>query len=311
MNTKLWERAISVRIVILPVFYYNGEAYFVTKNAQQDVIAIRNASGAIVVQYYYDAWGNPTAFISASSEYEELGRLNPIRYRGYIYDEETGNYFLNARYYDPEIGRFISADSTEVPTVTPGNTKWDKNLYAYCDNNPVSRVDDQGQCWDILIGAAVGGAIGVGSTLINNYIMGEETTTADIVGAFTAGAVNGALSFNLFSRAATTAISFITSGLSAWASGSSVNEILLTASTAAVASFISGGMNKGLPVYKMMSNADKTMVIGANFVSSTHTETVATMGRAIYKAVSSIPKPKPLTSSQHGGGKYTYKVMAK
>ena len=155
------------------------------------MIAIRNASGAIVVQYYYDAWGNPTAFISASSEYEELGRLNPIRYRGYVYDEETGNYFLNARYYDPEIGRFISADSTEVPTVTPGNTKWDKNLYAYCDNNPVSRVDDQGRCW--IPGAVIGGVLGGSFAVLNDLVLNGEVSLDHILIGILTGSVSGAI----------------------------------------------------------------------------------------------------------------------
>ena len=73
--------------------------------------------------------------------------LNPFGYRSYWFDRETGLYYLNSRYYDPAIGRFISPDSVGVITASPlGLT--DKNLYAYCDNNPVMRRDDGGMFWD-------------------------------------------------------------------------------------------------------------------------------------------------------------------
>ena len=65
----------------------------------------------------------------------------------YYYSQETGFYYLQSRYYDPEVGRFISPDSTDVLTATP-MALTDKNLYAYCDNNPVNRTDDGGMFWD-------------------------------------------------------------------------------------------------------------------------------------------------------------------
>ena len=73
--------------------------------------------------------------------------MNPFRYRGYFYDIESGLYYLNSRYYDPEIGRFINADATGVIGATPMGLT-DKNLFAYCDNNPVMRIDVDGQFWD-------------------------------------------------------------------------------------------------------------------------------------------------------------------
>ena len=83
----------------------------------------------------------------------------PFRYRGYVFDEETGFYYVSSRYYDPEIGRFISPDTTDVLTATPMGLT-DKNLYAYCDNNPVVRVDHGGQFWEtvfdvISLGASI------------------------------------------------------------------------------------------------------------------------------------------------------------
>ncbi|MBQ8168062.1 RHS repeat-associated core domain-containing protein, partial [bacterium] len=75
---------------------------------------------------------------------------NPLRYRGYYYDRDLGMYYLGSRYYDCKVGRFISPDTPDVLTVTPMYLT-DKNLYAYCDNNPVMRVDSNGQFWDYVV----------------------------------------------------------------------------------------------------------------------------------------------------------------
>ena len=83
-----------------------------------------------MVQYEYDAWGNHT--VSGSNT--ELGNLNPFRYRGYFYDTDTGFYYLQTRYYDPEVGRFISPDSVEYATP---ETVDGLNLYVYGGNNPI------------------------------------------------------------------------------------------------------------------------------------------------------------------------------
>ena len=105
---------------------------------------------------------------------------------------ETGLYYLGSRYYDPEVGRFINADDVSVIGASPMELT-DKNLFAYCDNNPVMRKDDGGQIWNIIIGAAVGGLIG---GII--YSVTQCGTTGDFsLGRFAvavgAGAVSGAL----------------------------------------------------------------------------------------------------------------------
>lgn len=86
---------------------YDGTPYYFQKNIQGDVLRICNAGGA-VVEYTYDAWGNILSV--AGSMASTLGQYNPFRYRGYYYDNETDLYYLNSRYYDPEIGKFINAD---------------------------------------------------------------------------------------------------------------------------------------------------------------------------------------------------------
>ncbi len=90
---------------------FNGSEHFFLYNAQGDVVAIANYSGEIVVEYTYDAWGNPLS--CTGSPADTLGKKNPFRYRGYVYDEETGLYYLNSRYYDPRVGRFICSDGSK------------------------------------------------------------------------------------------------------------------------------------------------------------------------------------------------------
>ncbi|MCL2632830.1 MAG: RHS repeat-associated core domain-containing protein, partial [Coriobacteriia bacterium] len=74
-----------------------------------------------------------------------IGELNPFRYRGYYYDSETGLYYLNARYYDPEVGRFISADSL----MSTGQGVLGNNMFAYCGNNTVMHTDSSGTSWSM------------------------------------------------------------------------------------------------------------------------------------------------------------------
>ena len=86
------------------------DSYLYRKNLQGDIIGVYNESGTLLVSYTYDAWGNQTVTYSNGSA-STAARYNPFRYRGYYYDSETGFYYLNSRYYDPETGRFINADT--------------------------------------------------------------------------------------------------------------------------------------------------------------------------------------------------------
>ena len=85
----------------------NFDYYIYAKNLQGHVIAIYDYMGTCVASYTYNAWGECTVSNHTS---DNIGDLNPFRYRGYYYDTETGFYYLNARYYDPQIKRFISVD---------------------------------------------------------------------------------------------------------------------------------------------------------------------------------------------------------
>ena len=109
---------------------YNGTEYYYMRNLQGDVIGLINKNGEWVVRYRYDVWGNilEVSGIRAST----LGQDNPIRYRGYYYDAETGFYYVSSRYYDPEVGRFINADGY----ISTGQGVTSYNMFAYCKNNP-------------------------------------------------------------------------------------------------------------------------------------------------------------------------------
>ena len=126
-------------------FTDNGTIYFYIRNLQGDIVKIVNSSGAVVVNYIYDALGKKLSVKDASdneiTDLNSLALLNPLRYRGYVYDDETGLYYLQSRYYDPTIGRFINADNLfDTASGTPLST----NMFAYCENNSILRIDDIG-----------------------------------------------------------------------------------------------------------------------------------------------------------------------
>ena len=110
--------------------YANGY-YLFEKNIFGDIVAIYNmGTGALVGEYTYDAWGN---ILTATNN--AVTNANPFRYRGYYYDTETSMYYLNSRYYDPEICRFISPDNP-ANLLTESSTSFGANLYQYAYNNP-------------------------------------------------------------------------------------------------------------------------------------------------------------------------------
>ena len=123
-------------------FIYNGDTYYYSRNIQGDVVYICDDYG-YVASYTYDAWGNVVNISGMREAHIALANANPIRYRGYYYDTETGFYYLQSRYYDPETGRFISADGQ----LAAGSDLTGLNLFAYCGNNPVNRKDPNGQWW--------------------------------------------------------------------------------------------------------------------------------------------------------------------
>ena len=149
------------------------ELYYYLVNAQGDVSAILDSGGKIAASYDYDAWGNCTVYDSSDAA---IGDLNPLRYRGYYYDAETGFYYLQSRYYDPAICRFINADTFAT---TDANGLLSANMFAYCENNPIMRTDEDGEVSHIVIGAVVGLVISSAIELGSQLRAGESLRTVD------------------------------------------------------------------------------------------------------------------------------------
>ena len=121
---------------------YDGASYYYVLSLQGDVMGLADSSGQTVVAYVYDAWGR---LLSTEGDMQfTLGLDNPLRYRGYVYDRETGLYYLESRYYNPATSRFINADSAAAT----GQGLLGNNMFAYCNNNPVVRQDNSGEAFE-------------------------------------------------------------------------------------------------------------------------------------------------------------------
>lgn len=118
---------------------YNGTFCCDVRNGNNDVFRPIGGDNNTVVEYAYDSWGRQIS--CTGSLVSTLGAQNPFRYRGYVYDEETGLYYLQSRYYDPTTGRFISADTL----LSTGQGVLGHNAYAYCSDNPIIRIDISGK----------------------------------------------------------------------------------------------------------------------------------------------------------------------
>ena len=209
----------------------NGTRYYYHRNLQGDVIGLYIYTGAQVVSYTYDPWGKLLNITDTSGT--DIGALNPLRYRGYYYDTETGFYYVSSRYYDPEIGRWINADTLDV-LFLPYYNMGQYNLFSYCNNDPVNDRDDDGQLsWlaKIAIGVAAI-AIGVGITAAT----GGAALPALVAGT-EAACVAGAISAG--TSAATTAVRSAVSG-------ESFSTVVQKSAKAAVDGFADGFMAGGI-----------------------------------------------------------------
>ena len=145
------------------------------------MIKILTSGGATAAWYEYDAWGNVVSVGGNAG----IANLNPIRYRGYYYDAETGFYYLNSRYYDPEICRFINADGY----VSTGSALLGYNMFAYCLSDPINHIDPDGELSELVIAF-------LAVTLISGLDMGISSCISgqNFLGGFFAGRIGGAFS---------------------------------------------------------------------------------------------------------------------
>ena len=175
---------------------YNGTEYYFQKDIQGDVVRIVNGVGQTVARYVYDAWGNHKVLNGSGAENTSetfIGNINPIRYRGYYYDTDTGFYYLKTRYYDPEVGRFINAD--DITYVDPSSLA-SCDLYGYCGNNPVMYVDPTGHLafiFSFLIAVAAGAFFGGIAGGLSALQKGDKFLGGVVSGALIGGALGGSL----------------------------------------------------------------------------------------------------------------------
>lgn len=148
---------------------YLGNNYLFKKNLQGDIIEIwGTADGSSrsdfrkLVTYTYDAWGNITSMVDTTDNWYRVGTANPFRYRGYYYDNESGLYYLQSRYYDPVTGRWLNPEPNVYYGLFDEAAKLLKvNTFAYCANSPTNYKDETGESITaILIGIAIGALIG-------------------------------------------------------------------------------------------------------------------------------------------------------
>ena len=199
--------------------YYDGSLYskyYLFKNLQGDVVEIRDNHNGKVATYKYDPWGNIISITDSSgtaiTDTTHIAYINPIRYRSYYYDVETGFYYLQSRYYDPANARFISADDPGIIGVVSNSTSM--NLFAYCMNNPVNMSDHAGN-WPKWATVVLGAAAAVAAVAVTAATLGAAAPAAACT-LTTIGMSLGA-SYAVSNVAATVAVVATTTVASAYA----------------------------------------------------------------------------------------------
>ena len=261
--------------------YTNGTAatqtYYYITNVQGDVTHLVTTDGTVVAEYGYDAWGKVTAATGSMAE------VNPLRYRGYHYDADSGFYYLQSRYFDSTICRFISADSyTSTEQGFLG-----RNMFAYCNNSPINACDLAGTFGFFTLANAVFGAVVGAVTQVATNIATGNSVFEGVVGAAVGGAV-----YNV--------VAITTGSIVAASAAGSAAEAL----TNEVGSYLTG--EKKLTAQNVMGSL-------ANVAHKTAEGTIvaATTGTLASKIVKTNRgwfKPKKFISSFTG--KYARKVLA-
>ena len=244
------------------------KTYYYVLNLQGDVVKLVTESGAVAASYEYDAWGN----ILASSG--SMAEKNPLRYRGYYYDTETGFYYLQSRYYDPVTHRFINADSYS----STGQGIIGYNMFAYCNNSPVIQADHTGEFGLLtLVSAVVSAAVNVATTYIAAKATGQEYTLTDALVSAAIGAVNAIPGAGPFIAGG---ISGAYSAYTAVKNGATAGEAALcfavsaTATTASIGNLANLGTESALRIAATAS-ADLVFGTGYNCIAATTNKAVS------------------------------------
>ncbi len=247
--------------------------YFYLKNLQGDIVKIIDTNKTVVATYEYDDWGK---LLVSEDSLTAVGKLNPFRYRGYYYDTESGLYYLNSRYYDPEIGRFINADG-EMASVSDSVHGF--NLFAYCFDNPINNSDSEGNWPSWATKIAVGTAVIAAAALLTVVTAGSGTALACFaVGALKGSAMGAAV--GAVTGAATGAVTHrITTGSWNGAGQAALEGAADGYMSGAITGFVSGGMTSdvcfvaGTSILTALGHVAIENVKAGDYVWATNPET--------------------------------------
>ena len=250
------------------------DVFWFEKNLQGDIVAVYDESGIKVATYTYsDAWGNHS--VSYSNGGASTGaQYNPFRYRGYYYDTDLGMYYLQSRYYDSKICRFINADGY----ISTSQGILGNNMYAYCGNNPIMHIDPSGESWVAL--GIVSAVVNVAITFFAAKITQQEYTIVDAGVAATSGFVNA---IPVVGPLASGIISGAYAGYATYKNGASVGGAILAGTVTGIATTASIGNLSGalgIPLdLPLAALTDLVFGTGYNLIAAAVSKAVTTSER--------------------------------
>lgn len=276
----------------------------VTCNSKQ-ILKVITATGTEAAAYTYDAWGK---LLTSTGD---MADVNPLRYRGYYYDTETGLYYLQSRYYDPEVGRFINPDvfaTTDVDGVLSAN------MFAYCENNPIRNSDFSGALFGLdPASAIIGAATGAITSLISGIASGDRGK--DLIWDVALGAAAGATEG--FISAAISAVAAATDAYKCYKDGVSIEGCVIVFASEFAASFVSRALFKkgffGKGIWDDLGGAAFDLSVGfaVNLTASQISTNVAENlymtepshgGKNSNQPVGNLAYIEPLQVMHYGGG---------
>ena len=300
---NIWEAVCYIGGSTTPV------RYFYRTNAQGDVKQIVDSNYNVVAYYAYDAWGKLLAVLDGNdnpiTDSSHFAIVNPFRYRGYIYDTETGFYYLQSRYYDPENHRFINAD---VYTSTDSSDAIACNMFAYCGNNPVMRIDIDGRFFNWItgaVGAVVGAAVGAISAAVTGGDA-KDILIATVSNAL-AGFVTGASGSSTLGRAAGAAINAGFTYLDSRLNGVSPGVSLINAGVSAAFTFGTSSISGKTDVVIVSAMCDATVGFGGNLAAAAEAAGTAKAAKERRARESSTARSRNAGAS---GNRYTRIALA-
>ena len=304
----------------------NSSKYFYVRDYLQNILGIVDQNGKLVVKYKYDAYGNSKGIEDTSGC--NLGTRNPFRYKGYYYDDDTEMYYCKSRFYVPKWRRWLNNDS--INYLEPQNITC-LNLFAYCNNNPVMYVDENGNfvLSALLLTVALSALAGAINRLVGQFVSDvvsnawknglnfskwEFSTWETYVGSTLGGAIGGALATipgagiylgSVFGNAASTAISMgleNATGRSSYSGVNFISNILVSGAIGLVSAGIVdchmniSGINKGSHSFKQFFKSGLTKNRKYNYSMS-----MKTFGKGvIWKTVDGFSSSWMLSSMLQG-----------